>query len=112
MQHLDIVLATRQILPQSPVFLDVLRGAALDTLADFGEVRTSITLVTFGKAAGKAPREVIQPHLDLIDSATIMDMTIGGYPAVVYRNPQSPWASRVAYIVSIEIRCTLLLSNR
>ena len=85
MQHLDIVLATRQILPQSPVFLDVLRGAALDTLADFGEVRTSITLGTFGKAAGKTPREVIQPHLDLIDSATIMDMThrrvsCGGVP--------------------------------
>ena len=77
-------------------------GPVLDTLADFGEVRTSITLGTFGKAAGKAPREVIQPHLDLIDSATIMDMTIGGYPAVVYRNPQGPWASRVAYIVGIE----------
>ncbi|HQN04310.1 MAG TPA: hypothetical protein PK174_02725 [Anaerolineaceae bacterium] len=58
---------------------------ALDTLADFGEVRTSITLGTFGKAAGKTPREVIQPHLDLIDSATIMDMThrrvsCGGVP--------------------------------
>lgn len=77
-------------------------GPVLDTLADFGEVRTSITLGTFGKAAGKTPREVIQPHLDLIDNATIMDMTLGGYPAVVYRNPQGPWAARVAYIVGIE----------
>lgn len=77
-------------------------GPVLETLADFGEVRTSITLGTFGKANGKSPREVIQPHLDLIDTSSIMDMTIGGYPAVVYRNPQGPWAARVAYITGID----------
>jgi hypothetical protein len=77
-------------------------GPVLDTLSDFGDIRTSITLGTFGKAAGKTPREVIQPHLELIDASSLLDITIGGYPAVVYRNPQGPWASRVAYIVGIE----------
>lgn len=77
-------------------------GPVLDTLPDFGEVRTSITLGTFGKAGGKTPREIIQPHVELVDSSSLMDMTIGGYPAVVYRNPQGPWAARVAYIAGFE----------
>jgi len=77
-------------------------GPVLDTLADFGEVRTSITLGTFGRAAGMTPREVIQPHMELIDASSLMDVVIGGYQAVVYRNPQGPWAARVAYIVGID----------
>ncbi len=74
-------------------------GPILDNVEGFGDVRTSITVGTFGRFIDSTPRDVISSRLDLIDASSIMDTTLGGYPAVVYRNPQGPWAARNAVIV-------------
>ncbi len=72
-------------------------GPVVLTDADFGEVRTSLTLGTFGYFPGQNPRQVIEPRGDAVDS--LVDATMGGHPAVIFRNPQGPWASKQALIL-------------
>jgi hypothetical protein len=77
---------------------EIVGGPLLFTDPSFGEVRTSLTLGTFGSFPGQTPRQVLEPRGDLIDAGSITDATMGGFPAVTFRNPQGPWASKQAMI--------------
>lgn len=76
----------------------IIGGPILDTVESFGEVRTSLTLGTYGSFPGQTPREVLGPRLDNIDETSLIDIAIGGHSAVVFRNPSGPWTSRQAMI--------------
>ncbi len=75
----------------------VVGGPVVLTDPSFGEVRTSLTLGTFGTFPGLTPRQVLEPRAGLIDS--VEDTTLGGFPAAVFRNSQGPWASKQAMIL-------------
>jgi hypothetical protein len=83
-------------------------GPVVGTDPDFGNVRTSLTLGTFGSFPGQTPRDVLAPRLDLIDAASVQDVTIGGYPAVIFRDPRGPWASRQAMIMVGDFAYTIV----
>lgn len=72
-------------------------GPVVLTEASFGEVRTSLTLGTFGFFPDLTPRQLIESRSDVID--TIEDATIGGSPAVTFRTTAGPWASMQAMIL-------------
>lgn len=72
-------------------------GPVVLTDSSFGDVRTSLTVGTFGNFPGSTPRQVLESRLDLIDS--LEDATVGGHPATFFRNPQGPWASKQAMIL-------------
>lgn len=74
-------------------------GPVVGSLPDWGEIRTSLTFGTFGSFPGSTAREVLAPRLDLIDAGSVVDTTMGGAQAVVFRDPRGPWASRQAMIV-------------
>jgi hypothetical protein len=63
----------------------------------FGDVRTSLTMGTFGSFPGQTPREVLGPRSDTIDS--LEDASFGGHPAVIFRSTAGPWASKQAMIL-------------
>ncbi len=75
----------------------VVGGPVILNAEGFGEVRTSLTLGTFGTFLGQTPREVLEPRGETID--TLEDATIGGNPAVVFRSTAGPWASKQAMIL-------------
>ena len=76
----------------------IVGGPILDTVESFGEVRTSLTLGTFGSFPDQTPLEVLDPRMEFIDETSVIETTIGGYPAVLFRNPSGPWTSRQAMI--------------
>jgi len=63
----------------------------------FGDVRTSLTLGTFGTFHGMTPRQVLENRSDTIDS--LEDATLGGHPAAIFRSTAGPWASKQAMIL-------------
>jgi hypothetical protein len=75
-------------------------GPVLGNVSGFGDVRTSLTMGTFGYVQDQTPRQVLQPRLDQIDAASVQDATLGGSPAVIFRDPRGPWASKQAMIVA------------
>ncbi len=75
----------------------VVGGPVILNERGFGDVRTSLTLGTFGVFPGKTPREVSATFAENID--TIEDATIGGSPAIIFRNTAGPWASKQALIL-------------
>ncbi|MCJ7626009.1 MAG: hypothetical protein MUO76_21160 [Anaerolineaceae bacterium] len=77
---------------------EIVGGPVLDTVESFGEVRTSLTVGTYGNFPDQTPREILEPRSEYIDETSLVDITISGYPAVVHRNPGGPWASRHALI--------------
>jgi hypothetical protein len=75
-------------------------GPVLDVIDPWGEIRPSLTLGTFGRFSdAESPRDILEPRMEFIDLASVLDTTIGGYPAVVFRDPRGPWASRQAMIL-------------
>jgi hypothetical protein len=74
-------------------------GPVLFNDPDFGDVRVSLTVGTFGSLPGQTPLEVIQPRLEFIDQSSVQEVTIGGQPAVTFIDPRGPWASRQALIM-------------
>lgn len=74
-------------------------GPVVGVVEGWGELRTSLTLGTFGLFPGSSAREVLAPRLEFIDAGSVQDTTIGGAQAVVFRDPRGPWASRQAMIV-------------
>lgn len=78
----------------------IVGGPVLGSVEGFDEVRTSLTLGTFGPFPGSTPREVLEPRLEVnVDPASISDEVIGGWPAVVFRSISGPWDARDAIIV-------------
>ena len=75
----------------------VVGGPVVLANADFGEVRTSLTLGTFGYFPGQTPRQVLEPRGAIIDS--LEDTSMGGHPAVIFRDPGGPWVSKQALIM-------------
>ncbi len=73
-------------------------GPVLVNHADFGEVRTSINVGTYGYFPGQTPRQVIASWMDRIDQASITDLTIGGFQAVAFTDIRSPWSDHTAFI--------------
>ena len=84
----------------------VLGGPVILTAEGFGEVRTSLTLGTFGTFPGKTPREVLEPRAETID--LLVDATIGGHPAVIFRNRAGPWASKQVMILVGDFAYTIV----
>jgi hypothetical protein len=74
-------------------------GPVLFNDPDFGDVRVSLTVGTFGSLPGETPLEVIQPRMEFIDQASVQETTIGKQPAVIFIDPRGPWASRQALIM-------------
>lgn len=81
-------------------------GPVVLTHPDFGEVRISLTLGTMGVFPGKTPRQVIEMRDGGVES--LNEMTIGGYPAVTFRNTEGPWASRQALILVHDAAYTIV----
>lgn len=77
----------------------IVGGPVLGTFSGFGEVRTSLTLGTFGSFPGTTPLEMLEPRFFGVDPASVSERSIGGWPAVVFRNTDGPWDSRNAIIV-------------
>jgi hypothetical protein len=78
----------------------ILSGPILGSMPDFPNIQTNLMVGTFGIANGKAPRDFLaQLPTNYYDPSSVVDMTIGGAPAVVYNNLAGPWRSRNAYIV-------------
>ncbi len=78
----------------------IVGGPVLGSVEGFDNVRTSLTLGTFGTFPDSTPREVLEPRLGInTDPATVEDLEIGGWPAVVFRSTGGPWDSRNAIIV-------------
>lgn len=73
-------------------------GPVLGNVEGFGDVQTSLTLGSYGYWPNQAPRQVLQPRMDKVDGSSLQDATIGGYPAVIFRDLVGPWASRQAMI--------------
>lgn len=78
----------------------IVGGPVLGSVEGFDEVRTSLTLGTFGLFPGSTPREVLEPRLGInADPNSVEDLEVGGWPAVFYRSTTGPWDSRNAIIV-------------
>jgi hypothetical protein len=78
----------------------IIGGPILGSVQDFPDVQTNLAVGTFGIANGMTPRDYLaQLPEGYYDPSSVVDMTIGGAPAVVYTNLAGPWRSRNAYIV-------------
>ncbi len=73
-------------------------GPVLEYGTAWGDVRSSLTLGTFGSFPDETIMEVFDPRREFVDAASILETTIAGYPAVVFRDTRGPWASRNAMI--------------
>jgi len=73
-------------------------GPVLDTADGVGEVKASITVGTYGPNTGATAMELLEERMDVIDQDSVEDTTIMDYPAVTFRDPRGPWASRQAMI--------------
>jgi len=82
-----------------PEFSGMVKGGPILGQAEgFGDVQTYVAVGTFGHIEGQTPRQVLEPRMAQIDSASVQDATIAGYPAVTFRSLQGPWPSRQAII--------------
>ena len=78
----------------------IVGGPILGSTPDFPDVQTNLVVGTFGVSDGMAPRDFLTRLPDgYYEPGSVVDMTIGGAPAVVYNNLAGPWRSRNAYIV-------------
>lgn len=78
----------------------IIGGPILGSTPDFPDIQTNLVVGTFGVSDGMTPRDFIaRLPAEYYDPGSIVDMTIGGSPAVVYNNLAGPWRSRNAYIV-------------
>ena len=84
----------------------VVGGPVVLNMTDFGDVRTSLTLGTFGHFPGLTPRQVLEPRGGLIDS--LEDTSIGGFPATTFRDTNGPWASKQAMIMVNNMAYTIV----
>jgi len=76
-------------------------GPVLEAGTAWGDVRASLTVGTFGYYPDQSVLQVMEPRSDVIDTTSIVETTIAGYPAVIFREPRGPWASRQA-MISVE----------
>jgi len=74
-------------------------GPVVGNFEGFGDIRTSITVGTYGSFAGQTPRQILEPRLSMVDPASVQEVTIGGYPAMIFVDPRDPWPSKQAMIV-------------
>jgi hypothetical protein len=65
----------------------------------WGDLRASLTVGTFGYFSDQTLLEVLDPRADVIDTSSILETTMAGNPAVIFRDPRGPWASRQAMIM-------------
>jgi hypothetical protein len=78
----------------------IIGGPILGSTPDFPDVQTNLVVGTFGVSDGMTPRDFLARLPEsYYDPGSVVDMTIGGAPAVVYNNLAGPWRSRNAYIV-------------
>lgn len=82
-----------------PAFPGMIKGGPVLGQWDGGDIVTYVALGTFGHVENQTPRQVLEPRMDQIDSASVKDATLGGYPAVTFLSLQGPWPSRQAMIV-------------
>lgn len=73
-------------------------GPILEEDTAWGDLRASLTVGTYGYFPDKTVMEVLDPRSEFIDMDTLQEIEIAGYPAVTYRDPRGPWASRQAMI--------------
>ncbi len=74
-------------------------GPVLEYGTAWGDVRSSLTMGTFGSFPGETIMDVFDPRSEFVDAGSVTETTIGGYPAVVFRDPRGPWAARHAMIM-------------
>ena len=78
---------------------EFLGGPILVEKTAWGDVRASLTVGTAGYFADQTVLDVLNTRIEFIDARSIKETTIAGYPAVVFRDPRGPWASRQAMIM-------------
>jgi hypothetical protein len=83
-------------------------GPVLFNDPDFGDVRPSLTVGTFGSFQGQTPLEIIQPRMEFIDQTSVKEAAIGEQPAVTFIDPRRPWASRQALVMYKSSAYTIL----
>lgn len=85
---------------QTPDFPgELVGGPILDSTTSWGEVRASLTVGALGHFPDKTLMDVLEPRRQFIDESSIQQTTIAGYPALTFRDPRGPWASRQAMIL-------------
>lgn len=83
-------------------------GPVLGDYMDFPDVTTSLTVGTFGLFPGQTPRQAFSGILQRADPASVQDAQIGGYPAVIMRTVDDPWATRTAGVLVNDQGYTIL----
>lgn len=77
----------------------VVGGPVLGNVEGFEDVRVSFAPGLFGAFPGKTPRDLLEMREPTTyDPASVVEMMIGGFPAVIFRDVNGPWPSRQAII--------------
>jgi hypothetical protein len=74
-------------------------GPILEYGTSWGDIRTSLTMGTWGYSQGKTVLELLDPASPNIDADSIVETTLNGYPAAHYRSVTGPWDSHNAVIL-------------
>ena len=74
-------------------------GPVLEYGTAWGDVRTSLTLGSYGPSGGQTLMQLLQSRAEFIDMSSVVETSVGGHPAVIFRDPRGPWASRQAMIL-------------
>lgn len=74
-------------------------GPVLEANTSWGDVRASLTVGTAGQYPDQSIQDVMETRREFIDSSSIQETVMGGCPAVIFRDPRGPWASRQAMIL-------------
>jgi hypothetical protein len=73
-------------------------GPELGPFAGFESVRASLAVGTY-ELGNESPEQALRSFSEQIDSSSVTDTTIGGYPAVIFDFTGGPWRQRNAKIL-------------
>lgn len=73
-------------------------GPVLYNHPDFGEVKTSLTIGSYGYFPGQTPRQAIASWLESVPLSEPVDLTVGGYPALTFNDYRDPWDDNITFV--------------
>ncbi len=64
----------------------------------FGDVKTSLTIGSYGHHPGQTPRQALASWLRDASISDPVDLTVGGYPALTFYNYRDPWDDNITFV--------------
>lgn len=64
----------------------------------FGDVKTSLTIGSYGYYPGQTPRQALASWLRDASISEPVDLTVGGYPAITFNNYRDPWDDNITFV--------------